>query len=90
MLTLASDFLFGATGLHRWQHHTFHHLSDDAITQYHGRVAITECQGESQVYEVGHFLYRRRGKYDHVVVAIASSTRCLEIVTLRRLDGSQS
>ena len=88
--TFLCNLLFRAARFHRRKHHLLHHLTDDTITQYHRRITVFESQGESQVHEVSHLLHRSRSQYNHIIVTITTTTSSLEIITLRRLDSTQS
>ena len=68
----------------------FHHLSDDTIGKHDDGIAIAESQLETEVDEVGHFLYAVGGKYNRFVVTVTTTAGSLVIVTLRRLDRAQT
>ena len=84
------DFFVRAAGLEWGQYHLLHHLSDDAVAQYHHRVAVAEGQRETEVDKVGHLLHTGGSQHDDVVVAVASAARRLEVVALTGLDGAQA
>ena len=88
--TLPGNLLLRAAGLHGWQHHLLHHLSDDTVAEDHRRIAVLESQLEGEVHEVCHLLHRGGRQHDDIVVAVATAAGGLEIVTLRGLDGAQS
>jgi hypothetical protein len=39
------------------QYYFFHHLSDNAVCQNNGGIAVFESQIKSYTYEICHFLY---------------------------------
>ena len=86
--TLASDLFLGATWLVWWQHHLFHHLSDDAVAEYHCWVAVFEGEVEGEIDKVCHLLYGVGCQHDDVIVAIAAAFGGLDIVALRWLNGA--
>ena len=83
-------FLLRTAWLEWREHQLFHHLPDDTVTQYHGRVTVFEREFEGQVHEVGHFLYRSRSQHNHIVVAVSASACRLEVIGLAGLYGTQS
>ena len=87
---LGDDFCVGAARLGGREHHFLHHLSDDAVGQDDGRIAVFEGQFEGKANEVGHFLYRGRSQGDEAVVTVSATFYGLEIVGLAGLDGSQA
>ena len=88
--TLPGYFFLGTPRALRGQDDLFHHLADDAVGEYHGRVAPAEGQLEGQVDEVGHLLHRGRCEHDGLVVAVASAHGGLQIVALAGLYGAQA